>query len=190
MRPRPAVGPESSPAAPPRPSVVAEEPAGEPVAPEQRSEAPLDGLTALVALAVDAEQEPAVVVEHGKGEAAGPIAEEEVALVVHLPEVVGRSGLEARHRAAWLGPGAQAPVAAQDGRDCSGPRGLDALMEKAGVDLPSAPGRVAVADPQHGPFDIGGRPVRAAVGLAGAVAQRIGAARAVTSDPLVGGQSG
>lgn len=136
---------------------------------------------------MDAEREPAVVVEDGQREAPRPVAEDDVALVVHLPEVVGRLGLEADHRLDGDRL-AEPPVTAENGCDGSGRRrGLNALVEEHPLDLAPAPARVLVADAEHGGFDLGRRAVRAAVRGPRLVGQGVNAALAVATEPLVGG---
>jgi hypothetical protein len=85
-----------------------------------------------------------VVVQHRQWVAAAPAGEAEVALEVHLPEVVGAGALEAAAVARPAGAGAlQQPVAAQDGGDGAGGRDVGVpLGHEAGAELAPAPGGV------------------------------------------------
>ena len=85
MRPSSTVRASSPPGAAPGSPVVAEQAMGQSVLLKQMSQASLNRGAALIGLTVEAEQEPAMVVEHrpvrgrdGQGETPGAVAEEKV----------------------------------------------------------------------------------------------------------------
>ena len=152
-------------------AVVHQHAEGEAVEAEEGGEDLPDGLGALVGARCEADEEAGAVVEDGEGVAAD-VAGGEVALEVHLPQVVRGVVLEADEGVRrTLGRG-EASVAAQDAGDgAGGGEGRDALVLQRAADRAAAPRGVCVALAQDGLLDAGGGAVGRDAGPSGELEQ-------------------
>lgn len=119
---------------------------GQTLGPEDRRKPLLDGLGTLIAARLESQSEAGVIVEDGERMTAGCIGSE-VALEVHLPELIGSGVLEALETAMLDRLlRVDAAVAYEDLMDGAGRRhALRTRVEQASAQFASAPSRMAIA---------------------------------------------
>ncbi len=175
----------------PRRAVVHQHRLGQPVAPEDGAQPVLHGGGALVGAGGEAERVARMVVEHGQWMAA-PGRGREMALEVHLPQLVRTVALEpAPRRVAGRRGRVQLVVAAQDLGDGTGARhrSMTEVVEPA-PDLAPAPRLIACgAHREHRRLDRRRDTRRARPRTSRAVGQTIPPFRRVPPEPLVAGLS-
>src|SRR3984893_14365688 len=146
------------------------------------------GFATLVGAGLKHQREPRMVVEHGQRMAAGAVEAREVALEVHLPQLVGDRALKAlkgmRRRRSLI----EQTMAAQDTGD-SARRELGAALEQQpSGQLASAPTAEHFAsNSEHMLFDLGPGPHRRASRPARVILKTAAAFQGVTLQPLVAG---
>jgi len=127
-----------------------------------------------------------MIVQHGERETARLIEYEEIALEVHLPQLVGLAALEALP-GGGIGRGllADAPVAMQDRIDRAGCELGQPHIDEASAELARAPSRVGIAQLQHLLLELRRTDARAGERATGEIGKRLIAAQFITSEYLV-----
>lgn len=168
-------------------TIVAEDAFREAVGAEEGFELRSDGDRVLMGTAENAQGEAGVIVKAGEG-MAGALVGGEVALEIHLPEIVRRGPLEAQQIAlgALVVDQSMAPEDAVDRAACG--HRFEGIGLENPVKLPGPPGRVLGAQRHHGPLDPVGDAPGGCGRPAGLILRSAGAEFPMALEPLVTGR--